>query len=219
MKDYPDDYASIDVRGKVVLLIRFMGVDTGAHGLVEGFSVGTSVANAIKHGAVGVIIVDRFVGAPGSSLDPRSLLALNAYVAIEELSPPVGVSGVPVIVVDPDAARRLVGPVGPDIDQLIGYDAAQKKWDRSLSRDLGVTARISVPLREDVTSVATTVAEVPGFSADNALSRERGGYRFVLDAGWGRAYIDPTASFRKTPCKRARSSPTSSRSRPAFSSW
>jgi peptide/nickel transport system permease protein len=166
VKDYPDDYASIDVRGKVVLLVRFMGVDTGAHGLVDGFSVGTSVADAVKRGAVGVIVVDRFVGAPGSSLDPRSLLALNAYVAIEELSPPVSVSGVPVIVVDPDAARRLVGPVGAAVDQLAGYDAAGKTWDRSFSRDLGLKARISVPLREDVTSVATTVAEVPGFSAD-----------------------------------------------------
>jgi ABC-type dipeptide/oligopeptide/nickel transport system permease subunit len=166
VKDYPDDYASIDVRGKIVLLVRFMGVDAGPRGLVEGFSVGTSVGDAIKRGAVGVIIVDRFVGAPGSSLDPRSLLALNAYVALEELSPPIGVSGVPVMVVDPDAARRLVGSVGSDIDQLVGYDAPGKTWDRSFSLDVGLTARIAVPLREDVSAVATTVAEVPGFSAE-----------------------------------------------------
>jgi len=70
------------------------------------------------------------------------------------------------MVVDPDVARRLVGSVGRDIDQLIGYDAPAKTWDRSFSRDLGLTARIAVPLREDVTSVATTVAEVPGFSAE-----------------------------------------------------
>ncbi|MDQ2950866.1 MAG: ABC transporter permease subunit, partial [Chloroflexota bacterium] len=29
IQGYPDDYAGIDVRGKVVLLVRFMGVDTG----------------------------------------------------------------------------------------------------------------------------------------------------------------------------------------------
>jgi len=166
VKDYPDDYAGIDVRGKIVLLVRFMGVDTGAHGLVEGFSVGTSVTDAIKRGAVGVIFVDRFVGAPGSSPDPRSLLALNAYAAIEQLFPPASSSGVPVVVVDPDAARRLVGSLGSDIDPLLGYDAAGRKWDHSFSRDLGLTARIAVPLREDVTSVATTVAEVPGFAAE-----------------------------------------------------
>jgi ABC-type dipeptide/oligopeptide/nickel transport system permease subunit len=166
VKDYPDDYAGIDVRGKIVLLARFMGVDTGPRGLVEGFSVGTAVADAVKRGAVGIIIVDRFVGAPGSSLDPRSVSALNAYVAIEELFPPSSISGVPVTVIDPDTARRLIGSVGPDINQLTGYDVAGKTWDRSFSRDLGVSARIAVPLREDVSSVATTVAEVSGFAAE-----------------------------------------------------
>ena len=166
VKDYPDDYAGIEVRGKVVLLVRFMGVDAGSRGVVEGTSVGSAVADAIKRGAVGVIVVDRFVGAPGSSLNPASVSALNAYALIEELFPPVSVSGVPVMVIDPDAARRLTGSVGLEIDPLLGYDAAGKKWDRSFSRDLGgLTARIAVPLREDVTSVKSTVAEVPGFSA------------------------------------------------------
>jgi hypothetical protein len=166
VKDYPDDYAGIDVRGKVALLVRFMGVDAGSRGVVEGTSVGTAVADAIKRGAVGVIVVDRFVGAPGSSLNLRSISALNAYVQIEELFPPVSTSGVPVMVIDPDAARRLTGSVGVDIDPLLGYDPAGKKWDRSFSRDLPLVARITVPLREDIFSVTSTVAEVPGFSAE-----------------------------------------------------
>ena len=166
VKDYPDDYAGIDVRGKIVLLVRFMGVDTGTRGVVEGFSVGTAVNDAIKRGATGVIVVDPVVGNPGSSPDPRSLLALNAYVQIEQLFPPLTASGVPVVVVDRDVAQRLVGSLGIDVDPLLGLDAAGKKWDRSFSRDLGVTARIAVPLREEVTSVTSTVAEVPGFSAE-----------------------------------------------------
>ena len=166
VKDYPDDYAGIDVRGKIVLLVRFMGVDTGTRGVVEGLSVGTAVNDAIKRGATGVIVVDPVVGNPGSSLDPRSLLALNAYVQIEQLFPPLTASGVPVVVVDRDVAQRLVGSLGIDVDPLLGLDAAGKKWDRSFSRDLGVTARIAVPLREEVTSVTSTVAEVPGFSAE-----------------------------------------------------
>jgi hypothetical protein len=166
VKDYPDDYAGIDPRGKIVLLIRFMGIDAGTRGLIPGFSVGTAVADAVKRGAVGVVVVDQFVGTPGSSLNPRSLLALNAYVAIEELFPPQSVSGVPVVVVDAEAARKLAPSLGPDIDALIGYDTAAAKWDRSFSRDLSVGARIAVPLREDVTAVTGTVAEVPGFSPD-----------------------------------------------------
>jgi peptide/nickel transport system permease protein len=166
VKDYPDDYAAIDVRGKIVLLVRFLGIDAGTRGLVQGLSVGTTVADAIKRGAVGVIVVDQDVGKPGSSLNLNSLLALNAYAQIERLSPPRAVSGVPVVVVDPGVARKLVAPLGPDIDALLRYDAAGKKWDRSLSRDLGLTARLAVPLREEVSSVTGTVAEVPGFSAE-----------------------------------------------------
>ena len=166
VKDYPDDYAGIDARGKVVLLVRFMGIDLGNRGSVDGFSVGTAVAEAVKRGAVGVIVVDQFVGKPGSSLYPRSVLALNAYAAIEELFPPQSVSGVPVVVMDAEAARTLVAPLGLTIDPLLGYDVAGKTWDRSLSRDLGVAARIAVPLREDVSVLKSSVAEVPGFSPD-----------------------------------------------------
>lgn len=166
VKDYPDDYAGIDARGKIVVLVRFMGIDAGSRGFVQGFSVGTSVADAVKRGAVGVIVLDQSVGHPGNSLNPRSLLALNAYVLIERLSQPQSISGVPVVIVDAATARKLVGTLGNDIDPLLGYDAAGKKWDRSLSRDLGVTARIEVPLREDVTTVTSRVAEVPGFSPE-----------------------------------------------------
>ncbi len=166
VKDYPDDYAGLDVRGKVVLLVRFMGIDLGSRGLVEGFSVGTAVTDAIDRGAAGVVLVDPFVGKPGSSLYPRSVLALNAYAAIEELFPPRSVSGVPVVAVDPDAARKLVAPLGLDITPLLGYDPADKKWDRSLSRNLGAATRVAVPLREDVSVVTSDVAEVPGFSPD-----------------------------------------------------
>lgn len=166
VKDYPDDYAGVDVRGKVVLLVRFMGIDVAGRGLVDGFAVGTAVADAIKRGAVGVIVVDPFVGKPGSSLYPRSVLALNAYVAIEQLFPPVSASGVPVVIIDAEAAHTLVAPLGLNVDPLVGFDAAGKTWDRSLSRDLGVAARIAVPLREDVSVLKSSVAEVPGFSPD-----------------------------------------------------
>jgi hypothetical protein len=166
VKDYPDDYAGIDVRGKVVLLVRFMGIDVPGRGSVAGFTVGTAVADAVKRGAVGVIVVDPFVGKPGSSLYPRSLLGLNAYVAIEELSPPQSTSGIPVVIIDAEAAHTLVAPLAVDVDPLLGFDAAGTTWDRSLSHDLGVQARIAVPLREDVSVLKSSVAEVPGFSPD-----------------------------------------------------
>jgi hypothetical protein len=164
VKDYPDDYAGIDVRGKIVLLVRFLGIDTGTRGLVEGLDPSVSIKAAITRGAAGVIFVDRSVGAPGSSLNPRSILALNSYAQIEELAPPVSVSGVPVVVVDPGTARALVARIGLDLEPLLGYDPTEQKWNGSFSRDLHVTARVAVPLQEDVSTATGTVAEVPGFS-------------------------------------------------------
>jgi peptide/nickel transport system permease protein len=166
VKDYPDDYAKVDVRGKIILLVRFLGIDTGTRGLVDGISPEAAIGGAIKRGAAGVIFVDRSVGAPGQSLYPRSVLALNSYAALEEINPPLSASGVPVIVVDPDTARALVAPLGVDLAPLLGYDPAAKKWNASVSRDLQVRARITVPLRENVSTVTSAVAEVPGFSPD-----------------------------------------------------
>ncbi len=158
------------MRGKIVLLVRFMGIDTGTRGLVDGSSVDIGISNVIKRGAAGVIFVDRSVGTPGSSLYPRSVLALNSYAALEELSPPLSTSGVPVVVVDPEAARALVAPLGLDFAPLLGYDPAGKKWDGSLSRDLGVPARIAVPLREDVSTTRASQRRSLGFRPRLAAS-------------------------------------------------
>jgi peptide/nickel transport system permease protein len=166
LKAYPDDYAGIDVRGKIVLLLRFAGVDGGSRGRVEGFSPGTAIQNAIDRGASGVIFVDPEVARPGNSLYPRSLLALNAYVALERQYPPLSVSGAPVIVVDESAAQRLFPRLASEIDALVQYDPLGMEWQRSASRDLATTARIEVPLAEEVTSTTSLIGEVPGFTDD-----------------------------------------------------
>ena len=152
IKDYPDDYAGIDVRGKVVLLVRFMGV-AAASGYANGPVVHDAIAGAIARGAAGVVFVD-----PG--------IAPNAYGALERELPAQRATGVPVVVIDRVAAQSLLGPLGLDVSPFLGYDAPGMTWERSAARDLGVSARIEVPLREETAQVTSVVGEVPDVPAD-----------------------------------------------------
>jgi peptide/nickel transport system permease protein len=158
LKDYPDDYANLDVRGKVVLLVRFMGIDTGAAGYAYGPPGETSISNAIKRGAAAVLFVD-----PDLSAYPTST---NPYRLLEQEAPATSATGVPVVVLDPAAAGALVAPLGLDLSPLMGWDVRGQRSERSLSRDLGTTARVNVRLRAQAVTVESRVAEVPGVPAD-----------------------------------------------------
>ena len=165
IKDYPDDYANIDVHGKVVLLVRFAGVDTGARGIAPGFTGTQAITEAIARGAAGVVMVDPDVGLANSTNDPRASRALpNPYASVELEFPPASDSGVPVIVVDPPTGASLFGSFGIDLARLLQLDKVVPA--RSESRDLGVTARLDVPLRADTTSISSLIGEVPGFDDD-----------------------------------------------------
>ena len=154
LKEYPDDYANLDVRGKVVLLVRFMGIDTGAAGYAYGPPVERSISDAITRGAAAVLFVDPDLGAYRK--------ATNPYLLLEQEAPATSASGVPVIVLDPIAARTLVAPLGLELSPLLGWDVRGQTGDGSAPRDLGTTARVDVPLRAQSLTVESRIAEVPG---------------------------------------------------------
>ena len=158
VRGYPDDYAGVDVRGKVVLLVRFMGIDAREAGYAYGPPVETSIANAIARGARGVIFVDPDLAAYDTKSDP--------YRQLEAIALPTTTSGVPVVVLDPLAARTLVAPLGVDLSPLLGYDMRGMTLARSAARDLGISARVAVPLRAEELRVESHIAEVPVMSAD-----------------------------------------------------
>jgi ABC-type dipeptide/oligopeptide/nickel transport system permease subunit len=178
IENYPDDYAGIDVHGKIVLLVRFVGVATKPTtsrtiANVNGPAVDEQVANAIKRGAAGVIFVDPALRLYTDGPDQYTY-ALNGvpggpnpYFKLEHDSPATTTGGVPVVVVSPTAAQPLLSPFGielkpfVDFDQLYEYSATA-----SPARDLGVSARLEVPL-EKRTAVSTSyIGEVAGVSAD-----------------------------------------------------
>jgi peptide/nickel transport system permease protein len=167
VRNYPNDYAGLDVRGKVVVLARFIGIDAGVRGLVPGTSPGDAIFDALKRGAAGVIFVDPGVGDPKQTLYPNlPRYGLNPYDQIEVEFPPRSLADPPVIVVDPIAGARLLGPLGVDLSPYFAWDKVDAQWSR-VSRDLPATARLEVPVRADVSTATSLVAETPGLALDD----------------------------------------------------
>lgn len=176
IEQYPDDYAGVDVRGKVVLLARFMGIDAREPGsptanYVYGPEVEASIAGAIRRGAAAVLFVDPILGSyTDTERSPfpgvRASGLLNPYLRLEREFAATSASGVPVVVLDPVAARNLVAPLGLDLSPFLGHDERDTKWERSASRELRVTARVEVPLRADSVSITSVVGEVPDVPDD-----------------------------------------------------
>jgi hypothetical protein len=173
--DYGDDYARVDVRGKVVLLVRFLGVagvnpNRGLNGYAFGPRVDESIGHAIKQGAAAVVFVDRDLSNYTDRVENfvNGLTAgLNPYLRLQRDSPPTATSGVPVVVLDATTAQGLVAPTGLDLTPFFDFDEnGSDRYNRSPSRDLGLTARVEVPLARETASVTSLVGEVPGVPAD-----------------------------------------------------
>jgi ABC-type dipeptide/oligopeptide/nickel transport system permease subunit len=176
--NWADDYATIDVRGKIVVLVRFAGV-AGAtsrsfnNGNVLGPSVDESIANAIKRGAAGVLFVDPAL--PQYTADDPGyivvvgdgiLAGVDPYLRLERALPPTTTGGVPVVVLETAAAASLLNPLGLDIASFARHVQSAEDHTRPAGRDLGVSARIDVPLEDRIETTTSYVSEVPGFAPD-----------------------------------------------------
>jgi hypothetical protein len=176
IKDYPDDYAGLDVRGKVVVLVRFIGVATRPAGSrsianVEGFSGEDAIAGAIKRGAAAVVLIDpalRFY-----TDEPESVTyglggvrgGPNPYLRLERESPATSATGVPVIALSPTAAQPLLAPWGVEPTQFARYDQLNE-FDNTTTtaQPLPTTARVEVPLERRRATTTSYVGEVAGVS-------------------------------------------------------
>jgi peptide/nickel transport system permease protein len=177
IKDYADDYAAIDVRGKVVLLVRFMGIaarvpNVNGNDYTAGPSGDVAIARAITRGAAGVIFVDvglgyemrqgRGIVEPTSIGPPTGVQGIGTYLETERMYPVTRTSGVPVVMVSSAFAKSLLAPLGLDLAPFLGWDVFgdSTRHRVSAARDLGVTARVEVPLERQSASVTSLVGEV-----------------------------------------------------------
>jgi hypothetical protein len=178
--DYADDYAGIDVRGKVVLLVRFIGFKAAlstrnVFSNTPGPLPDDAIANAVKRGAAAVIFVDPalylYNDVQGCCTYGLGDLVggMNPYLRGERNDPPKTTSGVPVFVLGDLAAQEFVAPFGLDITPFFRADARPSpQYQRSLSRDLGVTARVEIPTERRTASASSLVAQVKGAPTDAA---------------------------------------------------
>jgi hypothetical protein len=174
-----------------VLLVRFLGIkarkppELGSNqhplnGSAYGFPVEDSIASAIKHGAAAVIFVDPDLTNYSEQINLSSGIGTagaNPYVRFQAELPPATTSGVPVVVVDPGVASALVASTGLDLSPYSQYDPARRIWvfddymgvqyKQSPARDLGVSARVEVPLAQAQAIVTSYVGEVGGVSSES----------------------------------------------------
>lgn len=170
--DYADDYASVDVRGKVVLLVRFLGFrgpgpNPSRQDHTPGVPVERSIRIAIERGAAAVLLVDPALWlytdvATGFSVFEGDLVGgISPYTRAERASPPAGADGVPVVILGVESARALVESYDIDLGPFVGYDDANDPGRRvSAARELGVTARVEVPLERRSAAVTSYLGEV-----------------------------------------------------------
>lgn len=162
---FADDYAGVDVRGKIAVIVRLMGVTRGSR-VANGPDVESTILNAIRRGAVAVLFIDpdltRYVNVPAGFFTP-----VNPYRRLEATFPVTDVGGVPVIVLSPAAADRLLGAAGIVASAIAPRLEADSELARhSTSRELGTRAVVEVPLKKASAHIRSVVGEVPDIRAD-----------------------------------------------------
>lgn len=178
VRDYADDYAGVDVRGKVVLLVRFLGVaGTRRERFPAGYSIGPSgdeqINKAIARGAAAVIFVDPALPLYTEQIKPFTTRSgeltgsINPYSRYEKIFPPERAVGVPVMLVDLVAAQQLLAGTGVDLSAFNRFDdRTPDKYRVSPARELGVPARVEVPLEHRAANVTSYVGESDGVPAE-----------------------------------------------------
>ena len=195
---YADDYAHVDVRGKVVLLVRFLGIRPRTDRpspSVNGPEPDALIANAVRRGAAGVVFIDPAlnlytdVSASGSVYVRGDVVGgTNPYGLIEAEDPPEATDGgVPVVILSERAGRDLGAQVGIDVSPYFHLDErGGERFKISEARPLAMSARMSVPLR-----TSQAVATSYGAATDGA----RSGGDAVLVWNVRRAGSDGTAAL------------------------
>jgi hypothetical protein len=142
-RDY-DDYASVDVRGRIVLLLRYAPTVFGEQGWHATFI--RKVQNAASHGAVAVLVVN----GPRHHREDK-IVPFSLDVGAEETAP------IPMAHLKREHGEALLRASGRSLLDL------QNGIDESLSPRSFVLEGVTVALTVDVRRTTVTVSNVLGF--------------------------------------------------------
>lgn len=163
IEHFSDDYGGVDVRGKIVVVVRFMGVVAASRSTI-GPDIESQVTNAMKRGAAAVVFVDPDLSRYVDVVLTQFSGLVNPYKRLESSFPVTQESGVPVIAISVSTAARLLGPAGVDIAPYVGWLEGSDGNSLSRSVELPARGRVAVPLQRanaHVRSVLAGVADAP----------------------------------------------------------
>ena len=175
VKDWADDYAAVDVRGKVAVVLRMPSIQGGTRGATQGQDFETTVTNALKRGAVAVVYIDPFL--PTYPLTALRGNAINPYRRLAETLPLERPNGPPVFVLSLRVAERLLAPLGvsptttwdaigtpsPIGQKIIQSDDPISRTSRA--RDLGRRAHVDLQVARVNTTATSLVGLTEGDTA------------------------------------------------------
>lgn len=213
VKDWADDYSGLDVRGKIVLILKLPSLQPGPNrALVPGPDLQTSVANATKRGAAAVLFVEPGRVAAESS---RARGTQNPYRRLVELDPVDRIQGVPAVIVDLRVADELLAPAGLSASKLLaelvtavdprgaitrasGPRTNDVRFGRSFARPLPATARVSLTLAMTMLTSRSWLAATPAAPHDERALVVWGTTRSLLDGdpGGSAALLTVLAALR-----------------------
>jgi peptide/nickel transport system permease protein len=199
VKSWADDYRAVDVRGKVVAILRMPSIQSGgSRGVTQGQDFETTVTNALKRGAVAVLYIDPTL--PTLPVTTFVGTRINSYRRLAETVPIRQPDGAPVIVLSLGAAERLLGPFGVSPTAIWNGMGASNSPSfgprviqsddpisrKSLARDLGTRAHVELPIAR----VTATPRSLVGVTPDAAprvliwavMPATRGSSRPSMDA-------------------------------------
>lgn len=165
VQSWQDDYATVDVKGKVALVFRLPFIQTGRNSIPAPL-VDELLQSPLKRGAAAILWVDasreRVVGR--GQPDPyRRLIADD---------PLHSATGVPIFVLTPEAADRILAPVGISATVILrtqlqgSTDATQ---GRSMARELPERAHIELPIASVTAESHSFVALTPAAAGVHRL--------------------------------------------------
>lgn len=160
--DY-DDYASVDVRGKIVLVLRYAPEPFGKHGWHATFV--RKAQNAIGHGARALVVFNGPLERPDDKLD--KLVPFGADVGSRSIS-------IPVLHLKRRYAEEILERGGRDLLEL-QTRIAETLTPRSFEVP-GVRLRLTVDLRRTAVEVENVLAWLPATKREenaNAIGPRR----------------------------------------------
>ncbi|MDP9245754.1 MAG: ABC transporter permease subunit [Chloroflexota bacterium] len=157
VSDWRDDYATVDVRGAVALILRLPNVAIGRT-VVPAPTADTLIASALKRGAAAVLWVDlsRTQSVARGQPDPYRRLIADDPITKH--------LGQPVFVITVDVADQLLAPVDLRASEIL---RSQQQGDRSvtdgtsMARPLPERAHLELPIAQVTSQSHSLVALTP----------------------------------------------------------